>query len=160
MKRLIKYEIRNSLGNFFAIFFGLFFPILMTYILLATVIKDVPSNFQDQAIVRLFITNLLMIPLAMMFVGFSALFSQELEKDVLTRLSLFGLSESKQMIAKMVAQFLLMFISILIFIIATAPFIKLVKPSVFAVLTGYFYNFIINRIIYSFLQYCLVSQAL
>lgn len=132
MKKLIAYELRNMLGNFFAVFFGLFFPILMTLILKPAILKNVPEIAHDAAVVRIFITNLLMIPLALMFVGFSALFSQELEKNVISRMSLFGITESMQMRAKMIAQSIVLLFAIILYCAITIPYLGLPMPTFYA----------------------------
>ncbi|CAM3702549.1 ABC transporter permease [Erysipelothrix urinaevulpis] len=135
MKQLIKYEFRNLLGNFFGIFFGIAFPILMTNILHPVIMSKVPEAAQGSASVQIYITNLLMVPLAMMFVGFSALFSQELENDVTIRMQLFGINESQQMKAKMVAQGLSVVVGISIYSLFTLPILNLPKPTIFAVIS-------------------------
>lgn len=135
MKRLIKYELRNLLGNFFGIFFGIAFPILMTNILHPVIMSKVPEAGHGIASVQIYITNLLMVPLAMMFVGFSALFSQELENDVTIRMQLFGISESKQMKAKMIAQGLSVIVGIFVYSVFTLPILNLQRPTLFALVT-------------------------
>lgn len=132
MKRLVIYELRNMLGNFFAIFFGLFFPIIMTLILKTSILKNVPEIAHDVAVVRIFITNILMIPLALMFVGFSALFSQELERNVISRMSLFGITETMQMQAKMIAQSIVLLFAIILYCVITIPYLGLPMPTAYA----------------------------
>lgn len=132
MRRLVKYELRSMLGNFFAIFFGLVFPIVMLYILYPVIIKDVPEVMKAQVSVQLFVQMMLVIPLALLFIGFSALFSQEIEKGVINRLVLFGISEGKQMQAKMIANAIGTTLAIILYTVATASYINLSAPTLFA----------------------------
>lgn len=128
MIRLIKYEIRNALGNIIALVFGFVFPIAMT-LLLHSVLKDQAGNIS----VQLYVTNLLLNPLALIFVGFAALFSQEIEKDVPMRMNLFGISTQQQFIAKFVAQIVLFLASAVLYTLIVWPVLQLEVPSLFAV---------------------------
>ena len=91
MKRYVVYEIRNSLGNIFAIVFGVFFPTMMTVFLYHAIGAKMPSITQEAFAINIFVSNLLMSPLALVFIGFSALFSQEIDQDVTNRMNLSGL---------------------------------------------------------------------
>ena len=77
---LVKYELRNLLGNIFMLIFGLIFPIFMSIFLGNLIGAQVPSETKDTVVTTIFISNSLMLPLATVFIGYSATFSQELEK--------------------------------------------------------------------------------
>lgn len=133
MLKYIKYEIKNALGNIFSIIFGIIFPIFMT-ILFSFVLKE-QIDLAPEGVVatKLFITNALMSPLALVLIGFSALFSQEIEKDITTRMSLFGYDEKKQLVAKFVAQITVMIISLIIYSLTVLPIIHIQTPSIFGI---------------------------
>jgi ABC-2 type transport system permease protein len=101
--RLIQYELRNISGNIFVIFFGVFFPIMMSVLFSFVLKKQVPEEMYPQAITSIFITMSMIIPMAVLLIGYAANYSQELEKDIPLRLSLFGFRERSMLAAKMIA---------------------------------------------------------
>jgi len=101
--RLVQYELRNIAGNILVIFFGVFFPIMMS-ILFSFVLKEqVPEEMYPHAITSIFITMSMIIPMAVLLIGYAASYSQELEKDIPLRLNLFGFREKSMLAAKMIA---------------------------------------------------------
>lgn len=131
MKRYVVYEIRNSLGNIFAIVFGVFFPTMMTVFLYHAIGAKMPSITQETFAIHIFVTNLQMSPLALVFIGFSALFSQEIEQDVTNRMDLFGYTETKQMKAKLLAQIAVLVFSLAIFCAVVIPSLQIPAPSLY-----------------------------
>lgn len=134
MKRLITYEIKNSIGNIFAVIFGIIFPIFMTMLFFLIYKSKIPADATGSFFTQLFITNMLMSPLALVFIGFSALYSQEIEKDVITRMTLFGHSESQQMRAKFVAQFVVLTLSITLYCLVIVPVLGVEAPSLYGLI--------------------------
>ncbi|MCR1897480.1 ABC transporter permease [Irregularibacter muris] len=134
MKAYIKYELFNSLGNFFTILFGIIFPILVSLLFYSIFGKQVPESEMALFTTQLFVTNLLVSPLAVVFIGFAALFSQEIEKEVTLRMSLFGYTEAKQMQAKFCAQAIMSTLLIIVYIAVVAPIIKVPMPTAFGLL--------------------------
>ena len=134
MKRYVVYEIRNSLGNIFAIVFGVFFPTMMTVFLYHAIGAKMPSITQEAFAINIFVSNLLMSPLALVFIGFSALFSQEIDQDVTNRMNLFGYTETKQMKAKLLAQIAVLVFSLAIFCAVVIPSLQIPAPSLYGLL--------------------------
>ena len=101
--RLVQYELRNIAGNMFVIFFGVFFTIMMSILFSFVLKKQVPEEMYPQAITSIFITMSMIIPMAVLLIGYAANYSQELEKDIPLRLNLFGFRERSMLVAKMIA---------------------------------------------------------
>jgi len=112
---LIKYELRNLVGNIFTLIFGLFFPIFMTVFLGNIIGAKVPENMKETVMTNIFITSSLIIPLATIFIGYSAVFSQELEKNIPLRFRLFGYSEKTLLVSKICANLIFMTASLFIY---------------------------------------------
>ncbi|MEG1255937.1 ABC transporter permease [Clostridium sp.] len=112
---LIKYELRNLVGNIFTLIFGLFFPIFMTVFLGNIIGAKVPENMKETVMTNIFITSSLIIPLATIFIGYSAVFSQELEKNIPLRFRLFGYSEKTLLVSKICANLIFMTVSLFIY---------------------------------------------
>jgi|SRR5690625_1770949 len=125
MKKEIIYEVKNILGNIFTIIFGFIFPTLMTIILYNAIKADINITDINYLKIHLFVSNAVMIPLAIVFVGFVALFSQEIEKGVVLRMSLFGYTEKRQLKAKFISQLIVVFISLLLYSIIIIPVLKI-----------------------------------
>lgn len=105
--RLISYEIRNVLGNPFIYMFGVFFPVLMLFLITKTM-QQVPESMIAKVNTGVFITMSLIIPMAVVLLGYSANYSQELEKEIPLRLQLFGFLPRTTLLAKIIAQLLVM----------------------------------------------------
>lgn len=78
--KLVMYELRNLGGNPFTAFFGIVFPAFMLMIITAAMKTEVPKAMLPMANTEVFITISLIIPMAVVLLGYSANYSQELEK--------------------------------------------------------------------------------
>ncbi len=126
---LVKYEFRNLVGNVFSIIFGVFFPILMSIFLGTIIGGQVPEEAREAVVTNIFISNSLMIPLATVFIGYSATFSQELENNIPLRFRLFGFREESLVASKIVAYLIFLTISLCIYTIAGFLTLKIQVPS-------------------------------
>lgn len=102
--RLIVYELVNLAGNPFIAFFGCIFPILMLLIMSNAITGDVPESMVPKVNTAIFITMSLIVSMAVVLLGHSANYSQEMEKEIPVRLNLFGIPQRSIMLAKGIAQ--------------------------------------------------------
>lgn len=126
---LIKYEFRNLMGNIFTIIFGVFFPIGITLFFGKALVGQVPGDMKEVFITGLFITSSLIIPLASILVGYSAVFSQELEKNIPLRFHLFGYSEKTVLISKICANLIFITLSLILYTVVVCSVLKVQVPS-------------------------------
>ncbi len=112
---LILYEIRNVMGNPFITIFGVVFPVVMSFIITRGLASQVPENMVKQANTDVFISMSLVMPMAIIFLGYAATYSQEIENEIPIRMRLFGISEKSLIIAKIIAQNIVMTISFIIY---------------------------------------------
>lgn len=129
----IKYEFLNTLYNGYAFFFGAIFPVILIHMIIAGALSDVPKEYINEAITQLFIGMAMYIPLASIFLSHSATYSNELDKNIPERLVLFGFSEQKILLNKLVSNYIFLTFCMLIYILGTLPFIDIVKPSFSAI---------------------------
>ncbi len=101
--KLVQYELRNISGNIFVIVFGVIFPILMSVLFSFVFKSSVPELLYTEIVTSVFITMSMIIPMAVLLIGYAANYSQELEKDIPLRLNLFGFRERTMLLAKMIA---------------------------------------------------------
>jgi ABC-2 type transport system permease protein len=128
-KRLIIYEIRNVIGNPFIAFFGVVFPVMMLIIITFSLKKQVPASMLQESNTAVFITMSLIIPMAVILLGHSATYSQELEKEIPVRMQLFGFRANSIMVAKVIAQTLTLTAGLIFYIVFSYILIDLQVPK-------------------------------
>ncbi|MGI6076663.1 MAG: ABC transporter permease [Fastidiosipilaceae bacterium] len=104
----LKYEMLNLLANGYIPFFGIVFPIFMMLLISYAVGKDVPADFTQLVMTKIMVTMMMIVPLAITFLGHSSIYSEELEKQIPQRLDMFGVTLRSQLISKMIVQFILL----------------------------------------------------
>lgn len=126
--RLIQYEIRNLLGNPFVYIFGIGFPILLLFVITKAMEAEVPERALPQANTSVFITMTLIIPMAVVLLGYAANYSQELEKEIPLRMELFGYSGRSILLAKITAQGFVMTAGLALYTIVAYSALDLERP--------------------------------
>ena len=126
---LVKYELRNLAGNIFVLLFGLIFPIFMSIFLGSLIGGQVPEESRDTVVTSIFISNSIIIPLATVFIGYSATFSQELEKNIPLRFRLFGYNEKTLVASKISAYLIFMTIALSLYTVVAGLSLKILVPS-------------------------------
>lgn len=132
--KLIQYELRNAIGNWFSVFFGIAFPILMSLLITNVFMADLPPEAVDIAKTSVFISMSLVVPMAILLIGYAANYSQELEKEVPLRLKLFGCTEQTILGAKMIANLIFMTIALAIYVAVDVPLLGISVPDLGTVL--------------------------
>lgn len=127
--RLIQYEMRNILGNPFTIFFGVIFPIIMCVLFSTVMKKQVPEASYRGAVTSIFITMSMIVPLAVLLIGYASSYSQELEKSIPLRMQLYGFRERTLLAAKMIAYFFFMTAAFLLYMLSAMIFIDIQLPA-------------------------------
>ncbi len=114
-KRMILYELRNIKGNFFTLFFGIAFPIAFSILMPSIITRDLPESEQSKAIITVFVTMSMVIPMAVMLLGYAANYAQEVENDVPLRLDLFGVHPKKLFAAKLISHLIFITIAFILY---------------------------------------------
>ncbi len=127
-RRLIQYELRNIAGNPFVIFFGIVFPILMCALFSVMMKRQVPETIYPEVITSIFITMSMIIPMAILLIGYAANYSQELEKEIPLRMNLFGFREKTVLAARMIAYFIFLTAALLIYMLSAMLIIDIQVP--------------------------------
>lgn len=112
---LLKYEIRNILGNFFIPLFGIVLPIFMGIVIPYGVLAQVPDAFKDTVRTAIILSMAIIIPMCVGFIGYGASYSQEIEKNIPQRLKLFGISNRDYLISKILGQLAVVTISFAVY---------------------------------------------
>lgn len=128
-RRLLIYELLNILGNPFTTFFGIVFPILMLMLITKAAAAEVPESMVPEVNTAIFISMSMLIPMAILLIGYAATYSQELEKGIPLRLKLFGLSENTVLISRMIAQLLMVTGGLIVYTIVAYVGLDMLVPK-------------------------------
>lgn len=126
---MVLYELRNINGNFMTHFFGILFPNMMTLIFVKAIGIQAPEAARDQVTVSIMLSMSLVIPMSIMFIGYGALYSQEVEHEVPLRMRLFGFRERSLLAAKIIAHLIFMTAAFAFFAIFQTVTLDIPKPA-------------------------------
>lgn len=127
--RMVLYELRNINGNFMPHFFGIVFPNMMSLIFSKTIAAQVPEQARQSVIVSIMLSMSLVIPMSIMFIGYGALYAQEVENEIPFRMRLFGFYEKSLMTAKIIAHLIFMTIAFVIYAVFQMLTLDIPKPA-------------------------------
>ncbi|MDE6202042.1 MAG: ABC transporter permease [Lachnospiraceae bacterium] len=127
--RMVLYELRNINGNFMPHFFGIVFPNLMCVLLSKTVGSQVPEGMREEVVTSIMLTMTLVIPMAIMLIGYGALYAQEVERGIPLRMRLFGLGEKCEVTAKIAAHLVFLTIAFVIFAVFQGLVMEVQRPA-------------------------------
>lgn len=154
--KMVLYELRNINGNFMTHFFGIVFPNIMCLLLSKTVGSQVPDNVQQEVLTSITLSMSLVMPMAIMLLGYGALYSREVERGIPLRMRLFGYSEKSEITAKLIAHLIFLTIAFIIFSLVQMIAMDIPKPAfsslICLILSLYLLGIIFLVIAHSFAQ--------
>ena len=115
MNKLFGYELKNLIGNWYVLGWGILFPVFSLEVFPRIFMDQIPEAYRSQALTSTFLGFALIIPLAIVLIGFSISLAQELEHNIPERIRLFGFSNGAILRAKMLAQFIYLIAALAIF---------------------------------------------
>lgn len=127
--RLIVYELKNVIGNPFTTFFGIVFPIVLLMLITKGLQAELPPSIQENVNTSVFITMSMIVPLAVILLGYAASYSQELEKEIPERMQLFGYKGRSLMLSKMAAQAIALTVGLIIYTVLSYMLLDLEIPK-------------------------------
>jgi len=133
-KHLLIYEIRNVTGNAGTVFFGIIFPLLMSILFANVIAVQIPESRRMDVRTGIFLSMIMMIPMATMFIGYAVTYSQENDNSIPLRLDLFGIKKRSVLAAKLSANLIFLLASTTVYFAVDLPLIKINLPSVSALL--------------------------
>lgn len=127
--RMIQYEVRNMNGNLMSHFFGIVFPNVMCLILSKTVGESLSADIRREVMTTIMLSMSLIMPMSIMMLGYGAVYSQEVERGVPTRMRLFGFGEKSLITAKIIAHLILLTVAFVIFALFQILVMDIQKPA-------------------------------
>lgn len=113
---MILFEFRTITGNPYVHIFGVGMPVLMSVIIAVALRAEIPdSSVLNAAVTGMYLGVGTMIPLATILMGYSATYSQELEKGIPQRMSLFGISPIVTIINRIISEGIFLLIAFVIY---------------------------------------------
>lgn len=126
--KMVLYELRNLNGNLMPHFFGIVFPNIMCLLLPRAVASGLPEEIRQTVTTSIVLSMSIVIPMSIMFLGYGAVYAQEVERGIPLRMRLFGYEEKSAIMAKVFAHLILLTISFLIFAIFQIAVTKVPAP--------------------------------
>jgi len=146
-RHLLAYELRNATGNVITIFFGVVFPLFISILFANVIAGQVPDDQQMAVRTSIFLSMMMIIPMATMFIGYAATYSQEIENNIPLRLDLFGITKRTALLAKMLAYLVFLLISTAIYFAVDLLLIPIYTPTVSALLLVIFVVILLGAIL-------------
>lgn len=145
-RKLLKYELLNLANNIFVIIFGLVFPIGMA-LLFSFAFSDM---MDDKATLhtQMFLQMAIMIPMATIFMGHAVSYASELESGAVQRFKLFGYKEPTLILAKLIANFLFLAISLFVYVLVLSLTLNISAPNIHALITYLIFFFVFSAILF------------
>lgn len=126
--KMVLYELRNLNGNLMPHFFGIIFPNLMC-LLLPKTLGQLPDEVRNEVITSIMLSMAMVIPMSIMFLGYGAVYSQEVERGIPLRMRLFGYEEKSVIQAKIIAHLILLTVALVIFGVFQIGVTKVPRPT-------------------------------
>ena len=127
--KMVLYELRNLNGNLMPHFFGIIFPNLMCMLLPRAVASGLPADIQQKVTDSIMLSMAIVIPMSIMFLGYGAVYAQEVERGIPLRMRLFGFEEKSAIMAKVFAHLILLTIAFVIFAVFQMAVTKVSAPA-------------------------------
>lgn len=128
-KNIIMYELRNISGNPFVFIFGVIVPIFMSIVVSKAAVAEVEKEALRSAVTAISLSMCVLIPMAAVLIGHACTYSQEVEKGIPLRMSLFGFENRTIFIAKMIAELIFVTGSIVIYAVCEILILDIQKPK-------------------------------
>lgn len=132
--RLYKYELLNIALNGYTFFFGVLFPLFFSIIITQATLKDAPADVRQNMSTSIFLGISMIIPMATMFIGYAASYSNEIDKQIPERLNLYGFSQKTLLMAKLLANLSFLTAALIVYIGIDAMILRLLRPTAAAAL--------------------------
>ncbi len=131
--KLLKYELKSQMRNWYVPFFGLIFPTLISQLVVRNALTEVPQEILPYVHIKIFFAFSMYIPLCCVFLAHSYSYGYEVEKEIPLRFRLFGIKESTQISCRLQAVLIVSVIALIIFCLGFFLSFEVPVPSAGAV---------------------------
>lgn len=128
--QMIKFEMLNEIGNPYILIFGVGLPILLALL----ITKVASTQINQKAILPMISTSIYLgmgtlIPMAVILMGYSVSYAQELSKGIPQRMQLFGIKSSISLCNRAIAQLVFLLLAFGIFFLTGIIFSEIEQPT-------------------------------
>lgn len=113
--KLLKYELKSQIKNWYVPFFGLIFPTLLSQLIVRNALGDVPAQILPVVHIQIYFTMLVYIPLCCVFLSHSYAYGYDVEKEIPLRMKLFGISKATQISCRLQSILIISTLALIIF---------------------------------------------
>lgn len=128
--QMLKFQMLNILGNPYVHIFGVGLPVVLALL----ITKVAATELQDARIAPVVSTSIYLgmgtlIPMAVLLMGYSVSYAQELSKGIPERMQLFGIRKSALFCNQLIVQMLFLTAAFLIFFLSGCLFSDIERPT-------------------------------
>lgn len=135
-KAYLKYEAKVFIKSWYTIFFGAILGNMLALFIGMGMRRSVPAEILPRVLNSMAMSLLCLIPLVNGMISYAALTSMEFEKRIPLRLRLFGLSEGKRLVARIVVYTSVTYLFMAIYLLFNGLVLKnLLRPAAVGLLT-------------------------
>ncbi|MDE7310394.1 MAG: ABC transporter permease [Eubacterium sp.] len=127
---MMKYELLQVIGNPYVHIFGVGLPIMFAIIITKVALAEVPGEeWAPMVTTSIYLGMGALIPMAVLLMGYSVSYAQELSKGIPERMQLFGIKKSVQLCNRALSQLLFLLFAFLIFFTSGYLLSELQRPT-------------------------------
>lgn len=129
--QMLKFQMLNVIGNPYVHIFGIGLPIILALIITRVAVSELSgSEMASMVSTSIYLGMGALIPMAILLMGYSVSYAQELSKGIPERMQLFGIKKSALFMNHVIVQMLFLIVSFLLFFLSGCMFSKIEQPTV------------------------------
>lgn len=129
--QMLKFQMLNVIGNPYVHIFGVVFPIVLALLITQIAISELPGDeMVPMVTTSIYLGMGTIIPMAVLLMGYSISYAQELSKGIPERMQLFGIKKSVIFCNNMIVQTVFLIAAFVIFFLSGYIFSQLERPTI------------------------------
>lgn len=127
---MLKFQMLNILGNPYVHIFGVGLPVVLALLITKVAISEIPdAGIAPVVSTSIYLGMGALIPMAVLLMGYSVSYAQELSKGIPERMQLFGIRKSILFCNQVIVQMLFLTAAFLIFFLSGFLFSDIERPT-------------------------------
>lgn len=128
--QMLKFQMLNVIGNPYVHIFGVGFPIVLTLLITKIAVSELPTDeMAPMVTTSIYLGMGTIIPMAVLLMGYSINYAQELSKGIPERMQLFGIKKSVMFWNNVIVQTVFLAAAFIIFFLSGCIFSKIERPA-------------------------------
>lgn len=145
--QMLKFQMLNVIGNPYVHIFGIGLPIVLALMITRVAVSELSGGEMASMVsTSIYLGMGALIPMAVLLMGYSVSYAQELSKGIPERMQLFGIKKSALFMSNVIVQMLFLLVSFLLFFLSGCIFSKIEQPTAAGCLCYIFCIFVFSVI--------------